>query len=48
MRLSCYDFSIQHRAGKVHNNADGLSRARTAPTPDTPPPDVIATQSANY
>ncbi len=42
MRLSCYDFTVHHRAGRVHNNADGLSRSRTAPTPGTPPPDTIA------
>lgn len=45
MRLLCYDFTVQHRAGRVHNNADGLSRARTAPTPDTPADDVIATMA---
>ena len=27
MRLASYDFTIKHRAGRVHNNADGLSRA---------------------
>ena len=42
MRLSCYDFTVKHRQGRVHNNADGLSRARAAPTPDTPPDDTIA------
>ena len=26
----------------MHNNADGLSRSRTATTPDTPPPDTTA------
>lgn len=45
MRLACYDFTVQHRQGRVHNNADGLSRARQAPAPDTPAPGVIAIQS---
>ncbi len=40
MRLANYDFTIKHRAGRVHNNADGLSRARAAPAPDTPAPDA--------
>jgi hypothetical protein len=40
MRLANYDFTIKHRAGRVHNNADGLSRARAAPSPDTPAPDA--------
>ena len=43
MRLASYDFTIKHRAGRVHNNADGLSRARAAPSPDTPPPDQALT-----
>lgn len=41
MRLACYDFTVQHRAGRVHNNADGLSRARCASSPDTPTDDSI-------
>lgn len=28
MLLASYDFKIRHRAGKLHTNADGLSRAR--------------------
>ena len=48
MQLSSYDFTIKHRAGRVHNNADGLSRARAALAPDTPPADVIATESAHH
>jgi hypothetical protein len=40
MRLANYDFTVKHRAGRVHNNADGLSRARAAPAPDTPAPDT--------
>ena len=39
MRLACYDCTIKHRPGRVHNNADGLSRARAAPSADTPAPD---------
>ena len=30
-RLSPYDFIIKHRAGKIHLNADGLSRQRCRP-----------------
>ena len=30
-RLSPYDFTISHRAGKIHENADGLSRQRCRP-----------------
>lgn len=47
MKLAGYDFSIKHRAGRVHNNADGLSRSHAAPSPDTPAPGVIATESAD-
>ncbi len=36
MRLAGYNFTIQHRAGRVHNNADGLSRSRATPHDDTP------------
>ena len=46
MRLAPYDFTLRHRAGRVHNNADGLSRARAAPSPDMPPADVIALDAA--
>lgn len=28
MKLAAYDMVLQHRAGRVHNNADGLSRSR--------------------
>jgi hypothetical protein len=28
MRLSGYEFTLKHRAGRIHNNADGLSRSR--------------------
>ena len=42
MKLAAYNFTIQHRAGRVHNNADGLSRSHTAATTDTPAPDVTA------
>lgn len=31
--LSNYDYQIQYRAGRVHNNADGLSRCRQADAP---------------
>ena len=30
-RLSPYDYTIHHRAGKLHDNADGLSRQRRRP-----------------
>ena len=43
MRLASYDFTLKHRAGRVHHNADGLSRARAAPSPDTPPPEDAPT-----
>ena len=29
--LSTYQFEIEHRAGKKHSNADGLSRAEHIP-----------------
>lgn len=47
MKLAGYDFIIKHRAGKVHNNADGLSRAYAEPAPDTPPDDVIMTETTD-
>ena len=31
--LSCFDFRVQHRAGKKHSNADALSRTDHAPFP---------------
>lgn len=43
--MAPYDFTLKHRAGRVHNNADGLSRARAAPSPDTPPADIVALDS---
>jgi hypothetical protein len=46
MRLASYDFTVKHRAGRVHNNADGLSRSRAKPSPDTPAPEVVATEEA--
>jgi hypothetical protein len=42
MRLASYNFTLQHRAGRVHNNADGLSRSHASPAPDTPADDVTA------
>lgn len=42
MKLASYNYNIQHRAGRVHNNADGLSRSRAQVSPDTPPDDRIA------
>lgn len=39
-RLASYDFTMMHRAGRVHNNADGLSRAHAQPSSDTPKGDV--------
>ncbi len=44
-KLASYDFSIKHRAGRVHNNADGLSRAHIAPTSDTPAPGHTAIEA---
>lgn len=46
MRLAAYSFTLQHRAGRIHNNADGLSRSRAEPSPDTPPPDHVAIETA--
>ena len=46
MRLAGYNFTIQHRAGRVHNNADGLSRSRAAPSPDTPGDNEVALEEA--
>ena len=46
MKLAPYNFTLQHRAGRVHNNADGLSRSHTAATKDTPPPDATAIDCA--
>ncbi len=37
MKLASYNFTLKHRAGRVHNNADGLSRSHASPAPDTPP-----------
>ena len=37
MKLAGYNFTLKHRAGRVHNNADGLSRSHASPAPDTPP-----------
>lgn len=39
MKLASYDFTIKHRPGRVHDNADGLSRAHQAAAADTPAPD---------
>ena len=46
MKLAPYDFTIKHRAGRIHNNADGLSRAHALPSPDTPADDRIALDEA--
>ena len=35
-RLQEYDFKIIHRAGKLHGNADGLSRCHICKNPDCP------------
>lgn len=48
MRLLAYDFVLKHRAGRVHNNADGLSCARAAPSPYTPDPDMTAIDQAQF
>jgi len=47
MRLSCYDFTVKHRPGRIHNNADGLSRARSARSHDEPPPEHTAIEAAS-
>jgi len=47
MQLAVYDFTVKHRPGRVHNNADGLSRAHAAPSPDTPPPDTTAIETVS-
>jgi len=47
MRLSCYDFTVKHRPGRIHNNADGLSRARSARSQDEPAPDQTAIEAAH-
>jgi transposase InsO family protein len=46
MKLAQYNFTLKHRAGKVHNNADGLSRSYATPAPDTPPADCTAIDTA--
>ena len=43
MRLSDFDFSIKHRAGKLNSNADMLSRLTDLPdvcTADVPTEEV--------
>jgi hypothetical protein len=47
MKLAGYNFTLQHRAGRVHDNADGLSRSRAAPAPDTPAPDSTALEEVH-
>ena len=44
--LSNYDFQIKYRPGKVHNNADGLSRSRQADAPPDQGLDVEALELA--
>jgi hypothetical protein len=39
--LSNYDFQVQYRPGKVHGNADGLSRSRQADIPTNENPDAL-------
>ena len=46
MRLASYDFTVKHRAGHLHSNADGLSRCRAAASPDTPQPDQTGVEVA--
>jgi hypothetical protein len=48
MRLAGYNFQLQHRAGRVHDNADGLSRSRATPAPDTPAPDCTALEELTF
>jgi hypothetical protein len=47
MKLADYDMVIQHRAGRIHNNADGLSRSRQTPCQDTPPDDQVAIETTH-
>ena len=37
MDLQEFDFEVKHRAGRVHNNADALSRLRPTPEPTSYP-----------
>ncbi len=46
MKLATYNFTLKHRAGRVHNNADGLSRSHASPAPDTPPAHCTAIDTA--
>ena len=46
MRLASYDFTVKHRAGRLHNNADGLSRCRSAASSDTPAMDRTGVEHA--
>ena len=39
--LSNYDFQVQYRPGKLHTNADGLSRSRQADAPIEAELDVL-------
>lgn len=33
LRLANYDFTVQYKQGKIHGNADGLTRARQQANP---------------
>lgn len=46
MRLSNYNFQVKYKAGRLHTNADGLSRAHTSPSLDMPAPYASAIESA--
>jgi hypothetical protein len=37
LRLSNYDYALKYKPGKLHGNADGLSRSLALPTITTPP-----------
>ena len=39
--LADFDFDVEHRAGKKHGNADGLSRMKKEDGPDVPEADAL-------
>ena len=47
MHLAAYDFTVKHRPGRLHSNADGLSWCRSAASPDMPPADSTAVEATD-